>query len=127
MNSNTWIGIRILRWPWHANCSVNGRLNRQGGVGAWLILALTIRMSYRPPRRRHRLTHSGDLSGTIIPPWSPESGMNPMDFQKIASGNLSLTAPRDGHCIKRERRATPRRSNEYAVDLVAKQPDRFGN
>jgi predicted TIM-barrel fold metal-dependent hydrolase len=68
-----------------------------------------------------------DPSGTVIPPWSPESAIDSMDSQEIATGILSLAAPSVVRWDKSERRDMARRVNEYTADLVAKQPDRFGN
>jgi len=36
---------------------------------------------------------SGDPSSTVLPQWSPESTIDLMDSQEIATGILSLTAP----------------------------------
>src|SRR5258708_861557 len=72
-------------------------------------------------------THGGDPSGTVIPQWSPESAIDFMDSQEIATGILSLTAPSVVRWYKSERREMARRVNEYTADLVAKRPDRFGN
>src|SRR6202049_1661815 len=72
-------------------------------------------------------THGGDPSGTAIPQWSPESAIDFMDSQAIATGILSLTAPGIVGWNKSERREMARRVNEYTADLVAKRPDRFGN
>jgi aminocarboxymuconate-semialdehyde decarboxylase len=72
-------------------------------------------------------THGGDPSGTAIPQWSPEGAIDFMDSQAIATGILSLTAPSVVRWDKSERREMARRVNEYAADLVAKRPDRFGN
>src|SRR5260221_2750504 len=72
-------------------------------------------------------THGGDPSGTVIPEWSPESAIDFMDSQEIATGILSLTAPSVVRWYKSERREMARRVNEYTADLVAKRPDRFGN
>ena len=71
--------------------------------------------------------HGGDPSGTAIPQWSPESAIDFMDSQEIATGILSLTAPSVARWDKSERREMARRVNEYTADLVAKRPDRFGN
>src|SRR5580693_3227622 len=71
--------------------------------------------------------HGGDPSGTAIPQWSPESAIDFMDSQAIATGILSLTAPSVVGWDKSERREMARRVNEYTADLVAKRPDRFGN
>jgi len=72
-------------------------------------------------------THGGDPSGTVIPQWSPDSAIDFMDSQQIATGILSLTAPSVVGWDKSERRRMARRVNEYAADLVAGRPDRFGN
>jgi predicted TIM-barrel fold metal-dependent hydrolase len=68
-----------------------------------------------------------DPSGTVIPPWSTESAIHSMDSQEIATGILSLAAPSVIRWNKSERRDMARRVNEYTADLVAEQPDRFGN
>jgi predicted TIM-barrel fold metal-dependent hydrolase len=70
---------------------------------------------------------SGDPSSTVLPQWSPESAIDFMDSQEIATGILSLTAPGIVGWGKSERRKMARRINEYTADLVAKWPDRFGN
>jgi predicted TIM-barrel fold metal-dependent hydrolase len=70
---------------------------------------------------------SGDPSSTILPQWSPECAIDLMDSQEIATGIHSLTAPGIVGWHKSERRDMARRVNEYTADLVAKQPDRFGN
>jgi len=72
-------------------------------------------------------THGGDPSGTVIPQWSPQSAIDMMDSQEIATAILSLTAPGVARWYKMERREMARRVNEYTADLVAKQPGRFGN
>jgi len=72
-------------------------------------------------------THGGDPSGTVIPQWSPQSAIDMMDSQEIATAILSLTAPGVARWYKMERRKMARRVNEYTADLVAKWPDRFGN
>jgi 6-methylsalicylate decarboxylase len=70
---------------------------------------------------------SGDPSGTVLPQWSPNSAIDLMDSQEIATGILSLTAPGIVSWGQGERREMARRVNEYTADLVAKQPARFGN
>jgi predicted TIM-barrel fold metal-dependent hydrolase len=70
---------------------------------------------------------SGDPSSTVLPQWSPESAIDLMDSQEIATGILSLTAPGVVGWHESERREMARRVNEYTADLVAKRPDRFGN
>jgi predicted TIM-barrel fold metal-dependent hydrolase len=70
---------------------------------------------------------SGDPSSSVLPQWSPESAIDLMDSQEIATGILSLTAPGIVGWKKDERREMARRVNEYTADLVVKRPDRFGN
>ena len=70
---------------------------------------------------------SGDPSSTILPQWLPESAIDLMDSQEIATGILSLTAPGIVVWDQTERREMARRVNEYTADLVAKRSDRFGN
>jgi aminocarboxymuconate-semialdehyde decarboxylase len=50
-----------------------------------------------------------------------------MDFQEIATGILSLTAPGVVGWDSSGRREMARRVNEYTAGLVAKRPDRFGH
>jgi aminocarboxymuconate-semialdehyde decarboxylase len=70
---------------------------------------------------------SGDPSNTVLPQWSPETAIDLMDSQEIATGILSLTAPGIVGWKKEERREMARRVNEYTAGLVAKRPGRFGN
>jgi aminocarboxymuconate-semialdehyde decarboxylase len=70
---------------------------------------------------------SGDPSNSVLPPWSPDSAIDFMDFQEIATGILSLTAPGVVGWDSSGRREMARRVNEYTAGLVAKRPDRFGH
>src|SRR6202790_5555289 len=70
---------------------------------------------------------SGDPSHTVLPPWSPDSAIDFMDSEQIATAILSLTAPGITGWDKSGRREMARRVNEYTADLVAKRPDRFGH
>jgi predicted TIM-barrel fold metal-dependent hydrolase len=62
----------------------------------------------------------------LFPNGLPESAIDFMDSQEIATGILSLTAPSvvGSNTIERE---IARRVNEYTAALVAKRPHRFGN
>ncbi|MGA9917526.1 MAG: amidohydrolase family protein [Paraburkholderia sp.] len=71
--------------------------------------------------------HGGDPSGWNSPVWSPQSAIDFMDSQRIATGVLSLTAPSVQGWAGQEKRDMARRVNEYTAGLVAKHPDRFGN
>ena len=70
---------------------------------------------------------SGDSSNSVLPPWSPDSAIDFMDSQEIATGILSLTAPGVVGWDNSGRREMARRINEYTAGLVAKRPDRFGH
>src|SRR5712672_2237000 len=70
---------------------------------------------------------SGDPSSTVLPQWSPESAIDFMDSQEIATAILSLTSPGIVGWNKSERPQIARRVNDYTADLVAKRPDRFGH
>jgi 6-methylsalicylate decarboxylase len=70
---------------------------------------------------------SGDSKNTVLPLWTPESAIQFMDSQEIATGILSLTAPGIVGWEMKQRREMARRVNEYTADLVVKRPDRFGN
>jgi aminocarboxymuconate-semialdehyde decarboxylase len=70
---------------------------------------------------------SGDPSNSVLPPWSPDSAIDFMDSQGIATGILSLTAPGVVGWDNSGRREMARRVNEYSAGLVAKRPDRFGH
>ncbi len=68
-------------------------------------------------------THGGDPSGSATPQWSPESAIDYMDSQEIATGIFSLSTPSVVGWDQTERREMARRVNEYTADLVAKRPD----
>lgn len=70
---------------------------------------------------------SGDPSNSVLPPWSPDSAIDFMDSQQIATGILSLTAPGVVGWENSGRREMARRINEYTAGLVAKRPERFGH
>ena len=56
---------------------------------------------------------AGDPSATVIPQWSPESAIEFMDSQEIATAMLSLTSPGIVRWEKVERREMARRVNDY--------------
>ena len=71
--------------------------------------------------------NGGDPSGWYSPKWSPQSAIEFMDSQQIATGILSLTAPSVVGWKAGERRNMARRVNEYTANLASKNPGRFGN
>jgi len=72
-------------------------------------------------------SHGGDPSGSVTPKWSPQSALDFMDSQQIATGILSVSTPSVVGWAQTERREMARRINEYTADLVADRPDRFGS
>src|SRR3977135_2717420 len=56
---------------------------------------------------------SGGPSSTVLPQWSPDSAIDLMDSQEIATGILSLTAPGIVGWDQTERREMARGVNEY--------------
>ncbi|PTU67470.1 MULTISPECIES: amidohydrolase family protein [unclassified Chromobacterium] len=71
--------------------------------------------------------HGGDPSGWKSPAWSPQSAIDFMDSQGIATGLLSLTAPGVQGWSGQAKLDMARRVNEYTAGLVEQRPDRFGN
>lgn len=71
--------------------------------------------------------HGGDPSGSVTPHWSPQSAIDFMDSQQIATGILSVSTPSVVGWARDERRDMARRINEYTAGLVAERPDRFGS
>ncbi|MFJ4192495.1 amidohydrolase family protein [Pseudomonas sp. NPDC089534] len=71
--------------------------------------------------------HGGDPSGWGSPQWSPQSAIDFMDTQGIATGVLSLTAPSVQGWSAQAKREMARKVNEYTAGLVAQHPTRFGN
>jgi predicted TIM-barrel fold metal-dependent hydrolase len=69
-------------------------------------------------------SHGGDPSGSVTPGWSPESALDFMDSQQIATGILSVSTPSVVGWAQGERREMARRINDYTADLVAGRPDR---
>jgi 6-methylsalicylate decarboxylase len=72
-------------------------------------------------------SHGGDPSGSITPDWSPQSALDFMDSQQIATGILSVSTPSVVGWTRTVRREMARRINEYTADLVADRPGRFGS
>src|ERR1700732_5501403 len=66
---------------------------------------------------------SGAPSHTVLPPWSPDSAIDFMDSQQIATAILSLTAPGITGWGNRGRRELAPRVNEYPRATGAHMPD----
>lgn len=71
--------------------------------------------------------NGGEPSGWSCPSWSPDSALNFMDSQQIATGVLSLTAPSVVGWKPYERGDMAQRVNDYMAELVAQKPTRFDN
>ncbi len=80
-----------------------------------------------PPFWAKRLEDSGgDPSGWKSPDWSPEQAIAFIDSLEIKTGILSLTAPSILGWKGQERVKMALRVNDYGVDLVRENPQRFG-
>lgn len=66
------------------------------------------------------------VAGAPLPGWSPERSLAVMDATGIASAILSLSAPGVHFGDDEEAAALARACNEYAAELVALHPRRFG-
>jgi 6-methylsalicylate decarboxylase len=71
--------------------------------------------------------HGGDPSGWTLPQWDPDTHLNFMSANQIATSILSLTAPSVVGWQEGDRREMARRINEYGSALVAKRPAEFGH
>ncbi|KOF55197.1 amidohydrolase [Achromobacter sp. DMS1] len=71
------------------------------------------------------LTDNG-IPGMPHPRWSPAIALELMDRQGIASAVLSVSTPGVHLGDDREARIKAREVNDYAADVVASRPDRFG-
>lgn len=71
--------------------------------------------------------HGGDPSGWTLPAWNPDTHVEFMDQNQIATSILSLTAPGVAGWQGDERREMARQVNEFTSALVSEQPTRFGN
>ncbi len=81
-----------------------------------------------PPFWKEALSENGgDPSGWFSPEWSPQSAIEFVDAQQIATGILSLTAPSVVGWKDEARRNMARRVNEYTANLTIQHPGRFGN
>ena len=64
--------------------------------------------------------------GRALPDWNPDLAVDFMDRNGIATGILSLTAPGVHLGDPGEARIVAREANDYAAQLVADRPARFG-
>ncbi|KAF2143574.1 uncharacterized protein K452DRAFT_325544 [Aplosporella prunicola CBS 121167] len=70
--------------------------------------------------------HGGDPSGWPIPNWTVEADLQFNDAENIAVALLSLTAPGADFLPLEQQAALCREANEYAADIVAAHPTRYG-
>jgi hypothetical protein len=93
----------------------------------YLFTAFSAAHAVVPPFYARALpTHGGDPSGSVTPQWSPESAIDYMDAQEIATGILSLSTPSVVGWDAPSRREMARRVNEYMADLVSNSLCRGG-
>ncbi|MYW97661.1 amidohydrolase [Amycolatopsis rubida] len=80
-----------------------------------------------PPRYAKWMGEKGIRPGGIdLPSWSPSAALKFMDGHGIAVGILSLSTPGVYFGDVPEARRWAREVNEYAAEVVADRPDRFG-
>ncbi len=82
-----------------------------------------------PPDYRKALQKAGieDAGGRAMPDWSPEGSLHTMAELDVATAVLSVSAPGTTFLPNpADAAALAADVNDYAADLVASQPDRFG-
>jgi predicted TIM-barrel fold metal-dependent hydrolase len=80
-----------------------------------------------PNLYRRRLDERGMLAlGWPAPEWSPDSAIAMMDRRGISTGILSIGAPGVHFGDDAEARELARQINDQHAELVARQPERFG-
>lgn len=67
------------------------------------------------------------VAGAPLPRWTPDRSLSVMDAAGIGSAILSLSAPGVHFGDADEASSLARACNEYAADLVARHPGRFGS
>ncbi|BBX93688.1 amidohydrolase [Mycolicibacterium boenickei] len=82
-----------------------------------------------PPDYRKALQKAGieDAGGRAMPDWSPEGSLHTMAELDVATAVLSVSAPGTTFLPNpADAAALAADVNDYAADMVASQPDRFG-
>ncbi|PWR18301.1 amidohydrolase family protein [Zavarzinia compransoris] len=67
------------------------------------------------------------VAGAPLPKWSPEASLDVMDANGIEVAITSLSAPGVHFGDKREAIDLARRCNDFAAEMAARHPGRFGN
>jgi predicted TIM-barrel fold metal-dependent hydrolase len=83
---------------------------------------------FLPPRYRDALTATGYTVKSLapVPSWSPEEALAFMDGHAIAAQVVSISDPGVGFLSGAAAVEMVRYTNDYAADLVARYPTRFG-
>ena len=80
-----------------------------------------------PPAYAEWLRASGQEAGGLpIPSWTEEAALSLMDAHEIEMSILSVSTPGAHLGDDREARRIAREVNEFAADVVARNPGRFG-
>ena len=76
---------------------------------------------------REAVRESGHVSTSgVFPPWNPQLALETMDRNGIAAAITSVSYPGVHFGDDAKARALARRCNEFAADLIARWPARFG-
>jgi predicted TIM-barrel fold metal-dependent hydrolase len=68
-----------------------------------------------------------DVAGDPLPSWTPEKSVETMDSFDIASALISVAAPGVFFGNRDEARSLARACNEFAAEMAARYPGRFGS
>lgn len=79
---------------------------------------------YRRALDRHGMAH---FAGAKAPDWTPERSLGVMDVNGIGTALLSVSCPGTHFGDETEAAELARACNEYAADLAARHPGRFGS
>jgi len=87
---------------------------------------LDVHFHFVPPVYREAVSAASLRIAVRVPEWSPEPALALMDRQGIDAAILSISVPGTHFGDDKKARALSRACNEYAADLIARKPDRFG-
>jgi predicted TIM-barrel fold metal-dependent hydrolase len=88
---------------------------------------IDVHFHFVPPVYREAVHAASSLGIAIrVPDWSPELALALMDRNGIHAALLSISVPSTHFGDDAKARLLSRQCNDYAAELIAKRPDRFG-